>query len=200
MSLQLPNPVLAYVSACDTSPGGTSIPDEGTTLVSALQIVGYQHVVATLWQIIGFTATEIAKRLYDQVVTTRDRGPAAGSLPRRLTPAASPRWPSLVRGRQAGGRSRGAGGGSTGTAKAWQPTGTGSPATGRPLAAGPPAARGGPPPGFPGAAKTVSGIGRPFIRVREPVTLPCRQLICQLIRTPANSGARFQWRTRRTWR
>jgi len=132
MSLHLPNPVLAYVSACDTSPGGTSIPDEGITLVSALQIVGYQHVVATLWQIIGFTATEIAKRLYDQVVTTRDRGPAAGSLPRRLTPAASPRWPSLVRGRQAGGRSRGAGGGSTGTAKAWQPTGTGSPATGRP--------------------------------------------------------------------
>jgi CHAT domain-containing protein len=60
------------VSACDTSRGGTSIPDEGITLASALQIAGYQHVVATLWQIIGFTATEIAKRLYDQVVTTHD--------------------------------------------------------------------------------------------------------------------------------
>ena len=77
------------------------------------------------------------------------RGPAAGNLPRRLTPAASPHWPSLVRGGQVGGRGRGAGGGSTGTAKAWQPTGTGSPATGRPargqrparpVAAGPPAA------------------------------------------------------------
>src|SRR5712691_4825137 len=72
MSLQLPNPVLAYVSACDTSRGGTSIPDEGITLASALQIAGYQHVVATLWQIIGFAATEVAKRLYDQVVTAHD--------------------------------------------------------------------------------------------------------------------------------
>jgi len=72
MSLHLPNPVLAYVSACDTSRGGTSIPDEGITLASALQIAGYQHVVATLWQIIGFTATEVAKRLYDQVVTVHD--------------------------------------------------------------------------------------------------------------------------------
>jgi CHAT domain-containing protein len=67
--LQLPNPVLAYVSACDTSRGCTSIPDEGITLASALQIAGYQHVIATLWQIIGFTATKIAKCLYDQVVT-----------------------------------------------------------------------------------------------------------------------------------
>lgn len=72
VSLQLPNPVLAYVSACDTSRGGTSIPDEGITLASALQIAGYQHVVATLWQIIGFTATEVAKHLYDQVVTAHD--------------------------------------------------------------------------------------------------------------------------------
>jgi len=70
--LQLPNPVLAYVSACDTSRGGTSIPDEGITLASALQIAGYQHVIATLWQIIGFTATEIAKSFYDQVVTVQD--------------------------------------------------------------------------------------------------------------------------------
>ena len=58
MSLQLPNPVLAYVSACDTSRGGTSIPDEGITLASALQIAGYQHVVATLWQINDVTATK----------------------------------------------------------------------------------------------------------------------------------------------
>jgi tetratricopeptide (TPR) repeat protein len=71
-SMQLPNPVLAYVSACDTNRGGTSIPDEGITLASALQIAGYQHVIATLWQIIGFTATEVAKRLYDQIVTVHD--------------------------------------------------------------------------------------------------------------------------------
>ena len=68
---------------------------------------------------------------------------------------------------------RGAGGGSTGTAKAWQPTGTGSPATGRPARGQRPLARsaeaarcrrGGPPAGSPGRPGTVSGIGRPFSR------------------------------------
>ena len=81
-------------------------------------------------------------RLRTAAPAPRRRGPAAGSLPRRLTPAASPRRPApLVRGARQGCRRarRGAGGGSTGTAKAWQPTGTGSPATGaargqRPLA------------------------------------------------------------------
>jgi hypothetical protein len=96
----------------------------------------------------------------------------------------------------------GAAGGSTGTAKAWQPTGTGSPATGRPargqhpparFAAGPPLpARRAAAPGFPRAAGTVSGTGRPFIQVREPVTLPRRQLICLPIRIPAESGG--SWR------
>jgi tetratricopeptide (TPR) repeat protein len=78
-SLQLPNPVLAYVSACDTNRGSTSIPDEGITLASALQIAGYQHVIATLWQIIGFTATEVAKRLYDLVITVHDGNTVIGS-------------------------------------------------------------------------------------------------------------------------
>ena len=84
-------------------------------------------------------------RLRAAAPAPRRRGPAAGNLPRRLTPAASPHRPApLVRGEQAGCR-RGVparefcpagawrGRGSTGTAKAWQPTGTGSPA--RPLAA-----------------------------------------------------------------
>ena len=48
--------------------------------------------------------------------------------------------------------------------------------------------RGGPRTEFPGWG-TVSGNGRPFSRIREPVTLPCRQLICLLIRIPADSGA-----------
>ena len=72
MLLQLPNPAFAYLSACDTSRGGTTIPDEGITFASALQVAGYQHVIATLWQITGLTALDIAKRLYDQIVTERD--------------------------------------------------------------------------------------------------------------------------------
>ena len=77
-------------------------------------------------------------------------GQPPGSLPRRLTLAASPRrqrpWSAegrptagavCPRGSTARQARRGAGGGSTGTAKAWQPTGTGSPATGRPAASAP---------------------------------------------------------------
>ncbi len=30
---------------------GIRVPDEAITLAAALQIAGYQHVIATLWQI-----------------------------------------------------------------------------------------------------------------------------------------------------
>ena len=46
------------------------IPDEGITLANALQIAGYQHVVAGLWQIHGH-GHRGRKRLYD-------RGPTGG--------------------------------------------------------------------------------------------------------------------------
>lgn len=72
MRLQLPSPALAYLSACDTSRGGTGIPDEAITLATTLQIAGYQHVVATLWQISGLTATDVAQRVYDQIITEQD--------------------------------------------------------------------------------------------------------------------------------
>jgi hypothetical protein len=76
---------------------------------------------------------------------------------------------------------RGTVGGSTGTAKAWQPTGTGSSATGRPARGQCPLAGSADCPllarravgGVPGAGSgTVSGTGRPFSRVREHVALP----------------------------
>ena len=50
------------------------------------------------------------------------------------------------------------------------------------------------------AARTVSRISRPFSRIREPVTLPHRQLIRTPIGVPADSGAPFQRRTCRTRR
>ena len=75
MRLELPGRVLAYLSACETSRGSTTIPDEGITLASALQIAGYQHVIATLWQISGVAAVDIARNLYDQVVIVHDGDP-----------------------------------------------------------------------------------------------------------------------------
>lgn len=76
MRLELPGCVLAYLSACETSRGSTAIPDEGITLASALQIAGYQHVIAALWQISGVAAVDIARHLYDQIVTVHDGVPS----------------------------------------------------------------------------------------------------------------------------
>lgn len=72
MNLQLPALKFAYLSACETNRGSTTIPDEAITLASALQIAGYQHVIATLWQVSGLTAVDIARHLYDQITTERD--------------------------------------------------------------------------------------------------------------------------------
>jgi tetratricopeptide (TPR) repeat protein len=72
MSLKLTRAVFAYLSACDTSRGGTEIPDEAITLATALQIAGYKHVIATLWQISGLTATEVVRRVYDRIITESD--------------------------------------------------------------------------------------------------------------------------------
>ena len=72
VKLHLPDPAFAYISACDTSRGSTTIPDESITLAAALQVAGYQHVIATLWQISGLTATDIARYLYDQIAIERN--------------------------------------------------------------------------------------------------------------------------------
>jgi len=66
--IDLRNPQFAFLSACDTYRGGTSIPDESITLASAFQLAGYQHVIAALWQISGWTAPDIASLAYDQII------------------------------------------------------------------------------------------------------------------------------------
>ena len=71
MALRLNSPSFAFLSACETYRSGIVIPDEGITLASALQLAGYQHVIATLWQI-GITASDIARHVYDQILTQTD--------------------------------------------------------------------------------------------------------------------------------
>ena len=68
-ALRLTGASFAYLSACDTYRGGTDIPDEGITLAAALQLAGYQHVIATLWQISGLNSSDVSRRVYDQIVT-----------------------------------------------------------------------------------------------------------------------------------
>jgi CHAT domain-containing protein len=84
--LELSGAEFAYLSACDTYRGGRRIPDEGITLASALHLAGYQHVIATMWQISGLTAPDIARRVYDQITKntggeiTIDAGAAAEAV------------------------------------------------------------------------------------------------------------------------
>jgi CHAT domain-containing protein len=70
--LQLPALELAYLSACETNRGSTAVPDEAITLASALHIAGYQNVIATLWQVSGLTAVDIARHVYNQITIGRD--------------------------------------------------------------------------------------------------------------------------------
>ena len=74
MNLGLPALKFAYLSACETNLGSTTVPDEAITLASALQMAGYQHVIATLWQVSDQTAVDIARHLYDHMTTTQRDG------------------------------------------------------------------------------------------------------------------------------
>ncbi|MFI9454674.1 CHAT domain-containing protein [Amycolatopsis sp. NPDC052450] len=62
--LDLENAELAYLSACSTAIGGTTLPDEAIHLAAALQLAGYRQVIATLWTITDRTAAEVTKSVY----------------------------------------------------------------------------------------------------------------------------------------
>jgi CHAT domain-containing protein len=70
----LPPGELAFVSACETFRAGRSIPDEGTTLAAALQLVGYRHVVATHWKLFGGLTEQVASAFYDTAAVERSEG------------------------------------------------------------------------------------------------------------------------------
>jgi tetratricopeptide (TPR) repeat protein len=55
---------LAFLSACQTATGSTRYPDEAIHLASAMQFLGYQHVVATMWTITDAAAPEVAEAVY----------------------------------------------------------------------------------------------------------------------------------------
>jgi hypothetical protein len=122
---------------------------------------------------------------------------AAAALAARIVPAAGVRGGRSAagavcpRGSAAQRARRGAGDGSTGTAKTLQPTGTGWPAGSRPgplaqSAAGPPAAGAeGLQPGTRGGDRgTVSRTGRPLSRVRQPVGTASSWRVFGLLATP----------------
>lgn len=55
---------LAFLSACKTAIGGSSVPDEAIHLAAALQLAGYRHVIATLWAPHDRSTRAIAEHTY----------------------------------------------------------------------------------------------------------------------------------------
>ncbi|AOS61846.1 CHAT domain-containing protein [Actinoalloteichus hymeniacidonis] len=97
--LRLERAELAYLSACSTATGGTTLPDEAIHLAAALQLAGYRHVIATLWNIPDRTAPEVTATLYTALrdsggLRLRDTARVLHDAVRALRSAA-PRDPSI---------------------------------------------------------------------------------------------------------
>ncbi|WP_367139039.1 MULTISPECIES: CHAT domain-containing protein [Streptomyces] len=74
-----PDAELAFLSACQTAVGGAQVPDEGIHLASALQLAGYRHVVATLWNVHDAPAARLARAVYDRLITGGSIAPAGAA-------------------------------------------------------------------------------------------------------------------------
>jgi CHAT domain-containing protein len=49
MNLSVPNPFLAFLSACETAKGDTAQPDQVMHLAAAMLFCGFKGVIATMW-------------------------------------------------------------------------------------------------------------------------------------------------------
>ncbi|GAA2806326.1 CHAT domain-containing protein [Saccharopolyspora taberi] len=66
-ALELTDAEFAFLSACQTAVGSVDLLDESIHMASALQLVGYRQVIATLWTIADQQAPYIARRVYDLI-------------------------------------------------------------------------------------------------------------------------------------
>jgi hypothetical protein len=67
-ALRLANAEFAFLAACSTYQGGTTLADEAIHLGGAFHLAGYQHVVATLWPIKDSpTAGEITRAVHQGI-------------------------------------------------------------------------------------------------------------------------------------
>lgn len=78
--LRLEHAELAFLSACSTASPGAPLADEAIHLVSAFQLVGYRHVIGTLWPISDSQAAKVAEELYGTLSRTGTAGNAAVAL------------------------------------------------------------------------------------------------------------------------
>lgn len=78
---------LAFLSACQTATGSPRVLDEAIHLAAAMQLLGYRHVIATLWSIYDSPAPGIADTVYAALTGTGtpDANHAAHALHRAIT-------------------------------------------------------------------------------------------------------------------
>lgn len=69
----------AFLSACKTATGGTTLPDEAISLAAALHYTGYRHVIATLWSVDDDAAAEIAEHVYGDLIANGRFVPAGSA-------------------------------------------------------------------------------------------------------------------------
>ncbi|MEU2167926.1 CHAT domain-containing protein [Micromonospora chersina] len=68
MSRELDQPFLAFLSACTTAFGGTSLIDEAIHMASAFQVAGFPHAIGTLWPVADAIAPAFTRLVYDKVL------------------------------------------------------------------------------------------------------------------------------------
>ncbi|TEB25883.1 hypothetical protein FA13DRAFT_1713728 [Coprinellus micaceus] len=74
MQKNLPNADLAYLSACQTSAGQESLPDEAVHLAAGMLAAGYRRVVSTMWEIGDESASQVASDFYQYLWSRRPEG------------------------------------------------------------------------------------------------------------------------------
>jgi len=66
-TLRLSSSYFAYVSACTSAFGGTTLLDENIHIASALHVAGYPHVIAALWPVNDYYAATMTKDIYTRL-------------------------------------------------------------------------------------------------------------------------------------
>ena len=78
--LDLPDGELAVLSACGTAVGSARLLDEAVHVAAAMQVIGYRHVVATLWSVPDAAGTHFAEAFYDCLGDGRTASRITGAL------------------------------------------------------------------------------------------------------------------------
>ncbi|MGY1673071.1 CHAT domain-containing protein [Geodermatophilus sp. SYSU D00710] len=67
VAVRLDSAELAFLSACQTATGSPLLLDEAIHLAAAMQLLGYRHVIGTLWTVVDAAAPDVAEVVYERL-------------------------------------------------------------------------------------------------------------------------------------